>query len=392
MKVLHIGKYFSPFRGGLETYMRDLMAGSIRRGVECAALVHNHDHSLRSRDEEVIAGGERLRVTRVGSLLTFFFTPISPSFRGQVKRVIREFEPDVVHVHLPNPSACWLLTVGAVRSIPLVIHWHSDVITTSQGPMMKFLYALYRPFEKKLLARAQAIIATSESYLKSSESLQAWPEKCHVVPLGLDPVRLREEDLEGAEPPVLSPDLQVLAVGRLTYYKGFGYLVRAAAKTRGIKVHIVGRGEQEWELKKLARKLGTGDRITFHGELSGADLAARFHACDCLCLPSIERTEAFGLVLLEAMYFSKATVISDVPGSGMGWVVEDGETGIKTPPRDPQKLAMALERLRDDRSLARRLGEAGRRKFDQVFSIDHSVNAMAEIYRVLIKAERGQAK
>lgn len=385
MKILHIGKYFAPFRGGVETYLRDLMTGLGRRGIACQALVHRHEASMRHADEEFDSLGVKFRVLRAATWFTFAFTPISPGFPRQLRRMLREFDPDVVHVHLPNPSACWLLMVRDVKHLPLVVHWHSDVITSGQGRLMRLLYACYRPFERLLLRRAQAIVATSQSYLESSKSLQAFPEKCHVVPLGLDPFRLREEDEDSAAAPLLSPDLQVLAVGRLTYYKGFGYLVRALSKVDGVQVHVVGKGDQEWELKKLARTLGVDHRVRFHGELSGAALARRFHTCDCLCLPSIERTEAFGLVLLEAMSFAKATVISDVPGSGMGWVVEHMETGIKVPPRDIGQLAVALERLRDDRSLTRRLGENGRRKFDRLFSIGHSVDSLAGIYNELIQ-------
>ncbi len=98
--------------------------------------------------------------------------------------------------------------------------------------------------------------------------------------------------------------------------------------------HLVGSGELENSLKRLATELGVLNRVTFHGKLPAEQLAEQYASCDCLCLPSIERTEAFGLVLLEAMYFGKATVISDVPGSGMGWIVNEGITGIKVPVAD----------------------------------------------------------
>ena len=103
--------------------------------------------------------------------------------------------------------------------------------------------------------------------------------------------------------------------------------------------------------------------------------------CDCLCLPSIERTEAFGMVLLEAMYSGKATVISDVEGSGMGWVVDDGVTGIKVAPADADALAAALKRLAADREDLAEMGQRGKEKFDQQFEINHAVEGLIEIYR-----------
>ena len=112
------------------------------------------------------------------------------------------------------------------------------------------------------------------------------------------------------------------------------------------------------------------DRVSFTGYLSEEELAQQMADCDCLCLPSIERTEAFGMVLLEAMYFGKATVIGDVKGSGMGWVVDDGVTGIKVEPANSKALAGALSRLATNREECNRMGHMGREKFDRQFEIE----------------------
>ena len=175
--------------------------------------------------------------------------------------------------------------------------------------------------------------------------------------------------------------LQVLAVGRLTYYKGFRYLIEAAAQTPDIHINLVGHGDQAEQLKSLVASLKLQDRVTFHGILSNDELAQKMVDCDCLCLPSIERTEAFGMVLLEAMYFGKATVISDVDGSGMGWVVDDNVTGIKVKPADEDALAGALKRLAADREELARMGQRGREKFDQQFEINHAVEGLVKIYQ-----------
>jgi rhamnosyl/mannosyltransferase len=204
-----------------------------------------------------------------------------------------------------------------------------------------------------------------------------------VVPLGLDPDRVRHDVEHERLPPNPREHLDVLAIGRLAYYKGFRYLIEAVSKLDNVHVHIVGKGKKERDLKKLARRLNVSGWVTFYGQLSDSELAARFAACDCVCLPSIERTEAFGLVLLEAMYFSKATVVSDVPGSGMGWVVEHNVTGLKVPPANSDKLAEALQRLSQDRALSRTLGENGKAKFDRLFSIDESVINLVKVYNTL---------
>jgi rhamnosyl/mannosyltransferase len=112
-------------------------------------------------------------------------------------------------------------------------------------------------------------------------------------------------------------------------------------------------------------------------------VAKQIQAADCVCLPSVERTEAFGLVLLEAMRFGKATIASDVPGSGMGWIVEHEVTGIKVPPESAPALAEALQMLQANRDIIGRLGEAGRRKFTQRFHIDRCAAELIDLYASL---------
>lgn len=382
MRVLHIGKYFAPFRGGVETYLLDALKALAERGHASAALVHDHETGLRLKQEAHGPVDAGWTVWRAPTWFTAFFTPISPGFRRALRRFIRTFKPDVIHAHLPNPSACWLLSLREMRDIPLVLHWHSDVLTGNQGPAMRLLYRLYRPLEERLLARADAIIATSRSYLETSESLQAWPDKCHVVPLGLDEERVLVHDDALAPAAVKNrARFQVLAVGRLTYYKGFGFLVRAIAELEDVELQIVGEGALRRELFQLVKELRMVRRVKFHGGVDDRELAALLRACDCVCLPSIERTEAFGLVLLEAMAYGKPTVSSRVKGSGMSWVVEHETTGLMTPPRDVAALAAAIERLRCDPDLAERLGQAGRKRFQEHFAIGPSVDALLEVYR-----------
>ena len=251
---------------------------------------------------------------------------------------------------------------------------------------MRFFYTFYRPFERAVLKRANAIIATSPRYRDSSRPLQPWLDKCSVVPLGIDTEKFGDavvdphDSMVGPQAPERAP-LRVLAIGRLTYYKGFEYLLRAVAKAPGVHVHLVGEGDQLGLLESLAASLNIQDRITFHGSLGDKELARQYAACDCLCLPSIERTEAFGVVLLEAMYFGKAAIVADVPGSGMGWLVDDGVTGIKVPPADYEALAQVLQKLALNRSELTRMGRQGRVKFDRQFDIDHAVERLLDIYR-----------
>ena len=132
MRVLHIGKYFPPFAGGMENFLADLLDESTAQGIECAAIVH--DHSRGELPElETINSSLIVRVRSYGQLL---FAPISPGFRGQLDKLIKSFQPDVLDIHLPNTSAFFLIFLAIARRIPWVIHWHSDVVFPADKPLL----------------------------------------------------------------------------------------------------------------------------------------------------------------------------------------------------------------------------------------------------------------
>lgn len=366
------------------------------RGIQSAALVHRHQRSFSGGEETLQVHGLDLPVNKAATWTKLLFTPVSPGFPWRLSRMIKSFRPDIVHLHLPNPSAFWALFLISARRIPWVIHWHADVITDQHDWKMKFFYQIYRHFEAALLKRSAAVITTSPPYLASSQPLQPWIEKCRVVPLGVDPSRLLDAAPAVAdqtanvirsqtrEHDVLAP-LRVLAIGRLTYYKGFRYLIEAAALVPDLEVHIVGTGDQASELKALAASLNLQQQVTFHGALDNRQLALQMTLCDCICLPSIERTEAFGMVLLEAQSFAKATVVSDVPGSGMGWVVEHNKTGLKVPPADAAALADAFRVLQNNRAGLIEMGRNGRQKFAREFDINKAVGGLIQVYQQVLE-------
>jgi glycosyltransferase involved in cell wall biosynthesis len=184
MKILHIGKYYPPFSGGMENFLYDMIRVQVASGLTVAALVHHHDPAVRCMVREQICGAVIWRVPCSGTLV---HAPVSPGFPGAVKRMIREFEPDVIHAHLPDTSAFWLLRDKQACRIPLVVHWHADVVSSRIDLRLTLAYPFYRVFEKKLLDQARAVIATSRPYLAASRPLSQVRRKTHVIPLGLDP-------------------------------------------------------------------------------------------------------------------------------------------------------------------------------------------------------------
>jgi glycosyltransferase involved in cell wall biosynthesis len=385
MRVLHIGKFFPPHPGGIERTSADLCAGLTLRNIDVAMLAHAEPGELTSTSANV----ERIAVTRAACFGQLLFAPVSPTFPLLLKKILSDFRPDLLHLHVPNTSAFWALLSSAAKRVPWIVHWHGDIPLDSQHAGLRFAYGIYRPWEQALLRRSTSIIATSPDYADSSEALRPWRSKVNVIPLGIADIDLNAEP-ETADR-IRWPDsaLRVLAVGRLSYFKGFDVLLRAIAKVPDASLVLIGDGECAGDLRRLAANLGIESRVNFVGRVDvtphgQARLATAYASADIFCLPSTERAESFGLVLLEAMRAGVATIASAIPGSGVNHVVRDGETGLMVRPGDPVAIADAICRLRDDVELRRRLGAAGRRRFVEEFMLDSSVDRTLSLYRKIL--------
>ena len=351
--------------------MLALIKAQTSAGLNVSVLVHHHKTgSAYSETKEFGANIYRLPI--VAKLL---FVPIALSALWYLKRILKQTMPDVIHAHLPNATCFWLLFLPTTNKSKLILHWHSDVIGERPNLGIKLLYPFYRIFEIRLLRKAHSIIVTSENYLHSSEPLKLFLDKCEVIPLGLENYALdikKESQFE----------VGALCVGRLTYYKGHEFLIRAFSilKHETLPLTIVGDGEERAKLKQIVNELGLQNRVRFLGQVDDATLNALIANCDFLVLPSIERTEAFGLVLLEAMRASKACVCTDVAGSGMSNVVQHEETGLVVSHSDAEALAQAIDYLATNPRANNEFGIQGRKRFLKQYQVQCVEEQVRAIY------------
>jgi rhamnosyl/mannosyltransferase len=331
-----------------------------------------------------------------------FYAPVSPKFPQALAHMLKKLKPDILHFHMPNTSALWALALPAAARIPWIIHWHADVVCSRFDWRLRYAYFLYRPLEARMLSRAKRIIATSHQYLASSRALTPWKKKCRVAPLGINPARLKDgwqlggSQLSRSGRSAAQPDCRltrkwqsdkrykVLAVGRLSYYKGHEVLIRAAKHLPKVNILIVGSGDRYRCLKQLIEYTGVQSKITLGGPVSNSVLHRLFTHADCVCLPSIERTEAFSLVLLEAMSYAKPVVASNIAGSGISTVIVHGQTGLLTPPGDSVKLAQALKIVSENIHLGQKMGQAGQKRFETLFQIQPIAAQIARMYHRII--------
>jgi glycosyltransferase involved in cell wall biosynthesis len=376
LRILHVGKFFPPAHGGIEVFLADLIDAQRAQGIDAAAIVHGNPQPT---DPEWLI--------RVPVQAHWIYAPIALGFRSALAAGIERFAPDVLHLHMPNTSVFWVLTLPVADRIPWVVHWHADVIRTRMRAALRLAYVAYQPFEHAVLDRAERIFVTSPPYLYASEPLWPWREKCAVVPLGL---RIDDSGAPQVQGPPARP-LRLLAIGRLAYYKGFDTLIRAVAATRGVELTIAGSGELRVELEALARSVtpaGAAPAVRLLGEIDDDAKRTLLRDCDVVAVPSCERTEAFGVVVLEAMRQGRPCIASDLPGSGLPWLVRESCGGLLANVADVASWREAIERLRDDPALRRALGDAGRAAFAERFSIDACARRLAVYYALCVAPER----
>jgi len=365
LRVLQVYKDYYPVLGGIENHIKMLAEGLIQRGLDVQVLVTNT--GPRTAIEEV----EGMPVIKAGCPMRISGAPISPSFYVWMRRL----KPDIAHLHFPNPPGeLGQLFLGQSRKF--VLTYHSDIVR------QKHLLRLYKPFLWKVLAKADRIIATSPHYVRSSPYLSRLADKCVVIPLGIDvrPFETVDNDrVQAIRQRYGSPLL--LFVGKLRYYKGLQYLLNAMPKIEA-RLLVVGTGPMAEAWQALAENLGLQDKTFFLGEVPDEEMPLYYHACDSFVLPASHRSEAFGVVQIEAMACGKPVICTEL-GTGTSYVNVHGETGLVVPPRDPSALVQAINQLLADETLRRRLGERGRERARE-FSKEAMVERIVGLYEELL--------
>lgn len=366
VNILQVGKYYYPNLGGIERVVTDLSEGLV-------ALDHDVDVLAsvdKGRGEQTTING--VSVSKVGSVGQALSVPISPAFPYRLRQHTEN--KDIVHYHIPNPLAVCSHWFANQPNRGAVVTYHSDIVRQSRS------FRAYRPVLKKFLASVDKILVTSPRLPQNSDVLNEFEDKCHVVPIGINIDEYGSYD--GKNYGFTSDDRPViLFVGRLVYYKGIEYLIEAI---REIEAHLllVGDGELRDSLEKRVDRYGLNDKVTFLGHVSEECLHFCFDEADLFVLPSVKRSEAFGIVQLEAMAYGTPVINTDLP-SGVPWVSQHGDTGLTVQPGDSGALAEAILELLDDDELREQYGKRARERVRDKFSVSRMVDRTIDEYQTL---------
>lgn len=372
-KILHISKYYYPFIGGIEQTARDCVK-ALKNEYSQKVIAFN------TRPESRIDIIDDVEVYKCGCFAKVSSQSISISYNKILKKIMDEFNPDVVIFHYPNPFvSTLLLRILKKHRAKLLVYWHLDI--TRQKVLKQF----FASQNKQILDRASKIIATSPNYIQGSPWLKEWSDKCIVVPSCINVERMQLSDEIRIRAVKIRQEnagkVICVAVGRHTAYKGFKYLIQASRQLdENIRVFITGDGELT---KQLHREAEGDSKIIFCGRVDDNELKAIILAADIFCFPSVTKNEAFGLALAEAMYYGKPAVTFHISGSGVNYVCLNGEDGIEVENQNVKKYAEAIRTLAADAKLRSQYGEAGRvRVIRNFLSTQYSEN-IKNLIRIL---------
>ena len=362
MRIVHVYKDYFPILGGVENHIKMLAEAQAETGHDVTVLVTNPG------GEPKFVVDNQVKIIRAARVATVASTPLSVDMQRQ----LRYLKPEVTHLHFPYPvgeMSQWVFT----RERPYVITYHSDVV--KQQLLLRF----YKPLLQRVLRDASQLIVSNGNYIESSEWIRPYAAKCTIIPFAVDSKRFHPGNKTKSPAQEKST---LLFVGRHRYYKGVDDLIHAMADVDA-QLLIGGDGPERNNWEQLTQKLDLTHKIKFIGNVADEELPQFFARGDIFVLPANMRAESFGIVLQEAMATGLPCVTTEL-GTGTSWLVRDGESGFVVPPQNPAALAEALQKLVANPALRQQMGNAGRNRAVQEFSLEQMVAKTDAVYQNVI--------
>jgi rhamnosyl/mannosyltransferase len=371
VKILQFGKYYYPTFGGMEHVIYEITEGLNSIDIKCDVLCSNTKPIY---EEDKFSN---YTVYRTASYAVVKSTSITPQLIYKLWKMYKNY--DVIHVHHPDPMAFLALFLIRPKS-KVVIHWHSDIIR--QRKILKY----FLPLQKWVLNYADKIISTSESYTKYSVYLQEFEEKVVNIPIGISDKNYiyNENNVKKIHEKYKNKKI-IFALGRLVSYKGFIYLAESAKYLNDdFIILIAGIGVEKENILEYIDLHNLQDKVKLLGYLDEQEKYDHFQACFFFCLPSITKAEAFGVVLLEAMIFSKPIISSNIVESGLSWVNEDKTSGLQVKMKSAKELAKAFIALEEDNKLYLNLCKNSYKRYEDLFTRERMIKSLKKVYESIL--------
>ena len=375
-KIAHVVCSFPPNKDGTGNSAYAIVKNLTKKGYCITVFTPSFDKVDMNQND--IDKAENLKIKR----LKPFFGIGNASFLPQLLWSLHEF--DIVHLHYPFYGAAEFIILAKTlrgKKMKLIIHYHQDAVGNGlKSLIFKFYQFLVLPI---LVRISNAITCATLSYIKHSELggyYKKNPKKFQQTYFGVD---INQFKIKNEELRMNAEFKTILFVGGLDKahsFKGVDLLLKAVnqLKFNNWKLEIVGYGDLRVNYEKLAQKLFIADRVKFLGKIDDKKLITCYNNCNIFVLPSINKTEAFGLVLLEAMANSVPVIASRLPG--VDSVFDDNKQGFFVNPGDANDLAEKLTLLLNNDELALKMGRLGRKLVEEKYSWDSVVERIEEVY------------
>ncbi|HUW24516.1 MAG TPA: glycosyltransferase family 4 protein [Patescibacteria group bacterium] len=373
MKVLFSLSYYDPYLSGVSVYAKRLAEGLSDKGETVEILTAQYDKKL-AKKEKI----GKVLVTRVPFLWRVNKGLVMPAWLWQGYQKVRA--ADSVICHLPQPESLWLLFLARLFKKKALVVYHCDVVFAS-SLVNKIIGKTLMAINFLCCALAQKVINSSEDYAKHSPVLRHFLNKVVIIYPPLDKIFLRKDSGETEADKIVLEKLKgrkdkIGYVGRVAADKGIEYLLQAipylGEELKDFGLFLVGPketvGEEKYwrEINSLSQRyLG---KAVFLGKLTDEELVSFLRKLDVLVLPSVNSTEAFGMIQMEAMVSGCPVVASNLPGVRVP--VKLTQMGEVVSPRNPQEISRAIIKVIKNKN---RYVKNGRRA-KEIFSLEKAID------------------
>ena len=370
MKVMLVTPYFAPKIGGLENYALELAKNLRASGFDVFVVTSNH--LGKGRHEDLVEG---LRVIRIPIWRVVSNTPINPLWYWQLKRIIRDEQPDIINTHAPVPGLADM-AIRAAGKIPTTLTYHAATLR-KEGPLpMQLLTRVVEQIQKKTFKRATSVVAVS-SYVKENLPKQV-QHKTEVIHNAIDPAIIPKKTIKRHHNRLIF----VGSLDRTHAWKGLDETLQAIRlvhkKQPTVELHVLGDGNGRSQYEARAAELGISKQVIFHGFVQGDDKYKLIKSSALLIAYPTTTNDAFPTVFPEA-WASKTPIIAANIGA-LGSLITDGEDGMLVPPHKPQSLANSIIKALDSPSVLKRLATNGRRRVTTSLTWDIVAEQTAQHY------------
>lgn len=373
MKILQLGKFY-PIQGGVEKVMYDLMSGfdkyypDVCCDMMCVAADSQPYAQKLKQDSQ-----STLYCAKLNKKL--FSTMLSSDLVIKLRKICNEY--DIIHIHHPDPMAALALRLSGYNG-HVILHWHSDILK------QKLLLKFYRPLQEWLINRADIIIGTTPKYLEESPHLKPFSKRKSAVPIGIEDIKI-DENKTAIIRELYKNKKIIFSLGRLVGYKGFEYLIDSAKYLSSDYIILIGgSGPLKEMLQGRIIQNNLSDKVKLLGRINDEDLPSYYGVCDIFVLSSIWKTEAFGIVQIEAMSCGKPVIATRIPESGVDWVNKDGYSGLNVNPEQPKQIAEAIKEILKDEVTYSRYAHNARKRFEDNFTISKMLSGCHKIYSEIL--------